>query len=868
MSAFSAALRISRRDARRARGRSALIITMIGLPVLVITLFLILMETMSISSTEGVTAELGTADARIRETYTRGEVYQDVEGRDWAAPAEPGGPARSRTAAEVAALLGAGTRLVPIGQGSVEVRNGGGYDHVSAHEVDLRDPLTAGMYRLVEGRLPASPQEVAVTPGMRELGARIGGTLTVTRQDRPVRVVGVVGHPHHLDGREMVGLPGTLFPDRRDDEADWSIRAGWLADTPQPVTWDVVRRLNAAGLTAFSRAVVADPPASTAPYAAESDVDRIGTVVLIGVMIVLEVVLLAGPAFLVGLRRRRRELALIAAQDGSPGHLRMVVLADGLVLGGGAALLGLVLSLGLAGLAVVFEAGRLVGRAGPFDIPVVPVAAVTSLGLLSGLAAAVVPAVQAGRQDVAAVLGGRRGEARDRAGRPVLGVILLAAGVGATFFAVRLDVVWVSAAAVLSQLGLIALTPRLVRAAAGLAARLPLPFRLAARDASRHRARTASAVAAVMTATAAFTAAGVAINSNFADNRDSFQTTVPAGTLVITGSELDDGEWAEVTEAVRERLPGVPLIEAAEGRDARGRIMGTRIRGGGPGMPGVDSLPIGDSRLLRLIQGRPDPVAAEAFAAGKAVVFNPALVRDGRLAVTLFPRHRGEDHKEVTFPAVVAEAADPRHAVAVLPASALRTVGLTAVVRSLYVDPAAHRIGIDQLSRFHREVDAVNKETSTYVERGFDDGYLAPQMWVLLGAALVLVLGGTFVATGLAAADLRPDLATMASVGAPPGTRRLVVAGQAGFIAGLGVLVGALAGVVTGIGAAWHMTVQEYSHTFVLLRGGLPPFPDGEPTVELPWLFLAVIVIGLPVLAAAVAGLFARTRVTLTRRMT
>ena len=37
MSALLVALRISRRDAWRAKGRSALIIVMIGLPVLVIT---------------------------------------------------------------------------------------------------------------------------------------------------------------------------------------------------------------------------------------------------------------------------------------------------------------------------------------------------------------------------------------------------------------------------------------------------------------------------------------------------------------------------------------------------------------------------------------------------------------------------------------------------------------------------------------------------------------------------------------------------------------------------------------------------------------------------------------------------------------
>nr|BFE83008.1 hypothetical protein GCM10020093_056090 [Planobispora longispora] len=250
----------------------------------------------------------------------------------------------------------------------------------------------------------------------------------------------------------------------------------------------------------------------------------------------------------------------------------------------------------------------------------------------------------------------------------MLGAVLLLAGIVAAVFAVRVEAVWVFAAAVLSQLGLIALTPRLVRGAAGLAARLPLPFRLAARDASRHRGRTASAVAAVMTATAAFTAAGVAVSSDVADRRDAFQATIPAGTMGVAGWGLDDGRWAEVAEAVRERLPGVPLIEAAEPRDAEGAVVDLHVvsdpgapflSGGEVHVQGVSNTPpIGDARLLRLVQGRSDPVAAEAFAAGKAVVFDPALVRDGRLKLRVIS---AEDTGpwEITVPAVAAAAADP-----------------------------------------------------------------------------------------------------------------------------------------------------------------------------------------------------------------
>ncbi|MBG0815373.1 FtsX-like permease family protein [Planomonospora sp. ID82291] len=868
LAALLAALRISRRDALRSKGRSALIIAMIGLPVLVVTAFLTLAETADIDPREGLTAALGTADAHIRTAPARAPLRQDLVGRAWSSP---GGdfeapPPPPWTETEVAGLLETGTRLLPANEGTVEFRGPDGYDQADALETDLRDPLTAGMFRLLEGRFPASSQEVVVTAALRGQGLRRGAALAVTRQDRPVRIVGVVEHPHRIDWPQIVGFPGVLLLDRRDGSG-----TGWLADTPGPVVWETVRKLNAAGLLVHSRAAVQNPPApEQLGLPSGRRLESVVAIGLTGTMIVLEVVLLAGPAFAVGLRRRRRELALLAAQGGSPGQLRTVVLADGLVLGGTAALLGLVLGVGGASLAALLEAGRLIGRAGPLDVPWGWVVGIAVLGTVSGLAAAVAPAVQAARQDPAAVLGGRRNRARERAGRPVLGTVLLVAGIAAAVFAVRFDAIWVLAAALLSQLGLIALTPRLVRAAAGLAGRLPLPFRLAARDASRHRIRTASAVAAVMTATAAFTAAGVAVSSDFAENRDSFQAFVPAGTLVVEGRDLDDAAWAKVREAVRERLPDAPLIEAAEVRDEAGRGMGIEV------VPPSDSrrvfrgaeLPVGDGRLLHLVQGRPDPVAGAAFAAGAAVVFDPGLLRDGRLTLELWPHGEGESRR-VTVPAVAARAVNPEHAVVVLPVSALRAAGLQTAPRRLYVPPDGHRLGTEEEIRFRRDLAAVSAgKAGSYLELGFDGGYLAPQLWILLGAALVLVLGGTFVATGLAAADLRPDLATMAAVGAPPGIRRLVIAGQAGFIAGLGVLVGALAGVVTGIGVAWPMTTRTHDLAYLMeTHGGMRPFPQGPPTVELPWLFLAAVVVGLPVLAAAVAALFARTKVTLTRRI-
>ena len=62
----------------------------------------------------------------------------------------------------------------------------------------------------------------------------------------------------------------------------------------------------------------------------------------------------------------------------------------------------------------------------------------------------------------------------------------------------------------------------------------------------------------------------------------------------------------------------------------------------------------------------------------------------------------------------------------------------------------------------------------------------------------VLMLGGTLTATFLALSDARPDLATLAAVGAAPRTRRGVAASYALVVGFVGALLGAVGGVHPG----------------------------------------------------------------------
>ncbi|GIH92464.1 FtsX-like permease family protein [Planobispora siamensis] len=866
--AFLAALRISRRDIRRARGRSALIMVMIGLPVMLFSGAATWLATEDIAPHESLAWDMGAADARLDGSTFGEPVRQSADGNvrfdeDGAQPNR--NKRRDLSRQEIVSLFGPGSRAVPSRTSWTGYQGPRGYREIDVREIDLSDPITAGMYRLLSGRLPRAAGEIAVNPG---LGLRPGTEITLSRTSSAATVVGVVEsqrYPHH---RQIVAPPGTVLADGK------RVTTEWLVDTPAPVSWQKVRELNRKGLVVASRAVITDPPPSgDMEDPAPGDPWRLNGVVMAvtGVgLVVLEVALLAGPAFAVGIRRRRRELALIAAQGGSARHLRWIVLADGLTLGPAASVPGAAL-----GVAVVAAMSPFVHR-GPFDVPLNWVVLVALLGVASGLLAALVPAVQAARTNAVTVLAGRRGRAVGGRGRPVAGLALVAVGLalighsaqnGSRGFWSAGDA-GLLAGFGLGQLGLVLLTPWLVRAAAGTAARLPLPLRMAARDAARNRSRTAPAVAAVMAAVAAFTATAVMASSDLAraEERD-FPSYLP-GSAVVRLFDAEPRLWTEVKQAAAEALPGVPFVEAGDLAEPGRSLTGVWVTSGDCGEPcpalhsgELGPLPVGGVDLLRHVLRGTDPVAEAAFAEGKAVVFDPRLIEDGKVSFET----RDEAVDVHSLPAVAVRDRGLVPVAGVLPSRAVAGLGLEVRHGRLIVDPAVHRTSAEEIER----LDAVVREVSFSANAQIDDGIDRDSTAVLLVlavAATVLVLGGTFAATGLAAVEGRPDRTTLAAVGAPARVQRLLVAGQAAFIAGLGVVTGMVAGMVPAVADAVGAARHEADWRRMLPDPERPDQVAGF-LIDVPWPALAAMLVGLPLAAALLAGLCTRTRLPLTRRL-
>ncbi len=834
MSGWRPALRIAWRDALRHRGRSILVLVMISLPVLAVSASAIIIKTSQVEGIEKADRFLGSASARI-VTEGRGEVLQAPDPTDGEsvvldemdydhAPAE----------ADLLGALGRDARLVPITSGWAGARLGERVINFSTTGVDLRDPVAEGLFELESGRLPSAAGEVVVNDAMLDKGLSVGDEIDVAGTE-----LTIVGVGRDATSRTYPVVLGSAADLPGNDSGGYS---EWLVDSG-PVSWEQVRALNALGGVVTSRAVLADPP-DVAAFAEQMGYDTgsnetVAVIVLIIVMALIEVVLLAGPAFAVGARRHARTLALIAASGGTPAQSRRVILGSGVVLGAVASgvglLLGMVLGWALLPLVQRFDGDWF----GPFELPWLYLAAIVAFGLASAVLASVVPAWLASRQDVVAVLAGRRGDRRPRASTPVVGLVLLGVGVAVSAYgAVTSDngngAFWIAGAAIVSVLGMILVVPVVVAAIARASGRLPLTTRYAARDAARHRARTVPAVAAVAATVAGVVALGIANASDEKENEKTYVAQTQMGTGFVTwGPDVLPGEaapdpadvWPRIEDAIDRAAPDV-TVGVLRGPDEIGdehgytstmvqlptdveeRTWGLQVYG--------PLVTVADSTELLFADPDVEEVADAALAAGRAVVFATSgdEVAEARLRSETW-REGAEQPDVETSDAFEAQVvrwpggAAPTSAI--LPTALAEEVGMDVVTSRLVLTGDLDQ---DTQTRIEEQTLGAAAGSYTYVERGYQRPPEATIVLLVLGAlGGVLMLGGTLTATFLALSDARPDLATLSAVGAAPRTRRRIAAAYALVIGFVGAILGVVVGFVPGIAISRPLTSTNFSGT-------------------------------------------------------
>jgi putative ABC transport system permease protein len=883
------ALRLAWRDAWKAKGRSILVLVLITLPVLAITAAAVVQATADVDGVDGIPRTMGAAEARIRPLG--GTVLQAPDpdtGYGTAEAAEP------PTLADLGDVLG-DREVITIAESYAEVPWGDRRLEVVPTEVDLRNPLTEGLFDLRTGELPAKPGEAVVNDAFAERGVEIGDTLDVLGQD--ITVVGIGRDATYRDLLTITAMPGSFG----EDFSGFSATADWLVGG-DPLMWSDVQAINKLGGLVYSRAVLLDPP-PVLELAEELGYDTgydgyLAVVALIITMALLEVVLLAGPAFAVGARRQARTLALMAASGGTPRQARRVVLASGIVLGAIAALIGAVFGV-LIGLALVPVVQGFSGMwFGPVDVNWMVVAIVAAFGLLSALLAAVVPAWLASRQDVVAVLAGRRGDPPPSARTPVFGVVLLGVGIalsavganGSRFFSD--GEFGVALGAIVSVFGMIFIVPLVVAVIARLSGRLPLVMRYAARDAARHRTRTVPAVAAVAATVAGVIALGIANTSDEAQNRETYTPTLAMGAATIgVSADYDvntnvatlppDDVWDRIDAAIEERLPDAsPEVirgqrsELPNGDGFYLEVLSDDdepIYGNWGGAPSnaVTFVSDGDVPGLLDVSDEQRSEIEAALEAGTAVVFAQSRVDADEVTVNqgmFSPEDVEPDVTTFTWPALFVESPRMVPVQLLLPTALAEETGAPVGTVGYHLGDAD--ISADVETDLNETLGGISENASLYVERGYetpDDIFILLLILFTLGG--VLMLGGTLTATFLALSDARPDLATLSAVGAAPRSRRGVAASYALVVGFVGAILGALVGFIPGVAITYPLTSQNTGVCWSSTSGMVTCETSG-PFLDIPWLLIVGLVVALPLLTALIVGLTARSRLPLATRLT
>jgi putative ABC transport system permease protein len=189
----------------------------------------------------------------------------------------------------------------------------------------------------------------------------------------------------------------------------------------------------------------------------------------------------------------------------------------------------------------------------------------------------------------------------------------------------------------------------------------------------------------------------------------------------------------------------------------------------------------------------------------------------------------------------------------VLSTRAADELGVTPSTVGLLVDGAA--ITDTQEQDVTEALASLAPNTSFYVERGYQNqDQTVVLLLVLFALGAVLMLGGTLTATFLALSDARPDLATLAAIGASPRSRRGVAAAYAAVVGLVGAVLGAAVGFVPGVAISYPLT-QRYQGT------------GPAHYLDVPWLLVLGLVLALPVVTTVVVGLCTRSRLPLVARL-
>jgi putative ABC transport system permease protein len=738
-------------------------------------------------------------------------------------------------AAQIAALRHRFGRIDVIENHTIAIP--GSIDTFQLRAQDPRGPFGQPMLALVSGHYPTGPGQVAVTSGVASaFRLTTGGTWSLN--GKTWRVTGIVENPQSLLDEFALVVPGQV-----------------TAPTQVTVLFD------APGL----RPSAIGPNVTTPQSVAASNPLNPETIVLALTTIGMILIALVGVGgFTVLAQRRLRAIGMLGAVGGTDRNIRLMVRANGILVGVTGAVAGFVLGL------VIWLAYRPTAEAdahhviGAFQLPWIVIGPAMALAVLASYLAAARPARTIARVPIVTALSGRPAPPKKARRTAIPGIALLAAAGAVLGYSgssrqygqasgggSSLELV---IGLLLLVVAIVLLASPLLGALARLGRRAPIAVRLALRDLGRYRSRSASALAAITLGI--FIAVLVCVLSaarfgnvldyagpNLASNQVIVYTANGQGGAGLGPGVNLSGHQIAVAEKTARSIAGslgshqmitleqagASLVHAAAGRNWNGPIYVAtpqllRAFGIAPSQvnlaadvltmrPGLSGL-----SKMQLIYGK-----------GAAPQYGPGANNNS------YPCPKGSCLANPVIQEVGALPSGTSAPNTVITEHAIRQLGLHTDIAGWIIvaphDPTAAQI---RNARVAASAAGLSIETRNS----------APSSSEILTWATVfgiaLALGILAMSVGLIRSETASDLRTLTATGASGATRRTITAATAGALALLGAVLGTAVAYVGAVAYSWSNSLDGLS--------GLGYVPVTN---------LLLILVGMPLIAAVAGWLLA-----------
>src|SRR6266511_2884524 len=709
----------------------------------------------------------------------------------------------------------------------------------SVETVDYRAQDPHGAYgsellALRRGSYPTGPRQVAVTDGLAKLlRLDLGSTLALDGQRRTV--VGIVENPRKLSDEFALVSPSAAGAPDHVTVLIHASRASIDSFRPSP---------SERGQSAFTGS-------ESRPNNRAADTLAMFSVATVFLLLAS---LVAAAGFAVVAQRRLRHLGMLAAVGATQKHLRLVLLTNGALVGTIAALAGTIVGLALwLAFAPTLESA-VDHRIDRLSLPWELLAMVVLLAILAATAAAWWPARTVARLPVMLALSGRPPKPRPARHAAIAAAALIAVGIASLALSSRDRPPFIIAGIVATILGCLLLGPPAIRIFAGLAGRLSIAPRLALRDLVRYQARSGAALAAV-TLALGIAATVVVIASAEAAKRSAEPPNLSNRQVRVY---LGRPKTREVIPAQAlsqiDRLSASVRQLAAQLGDADVLPLRKALQPGTPAFfdPVAGYRVLLPTELARKIDRRSYRPAAELFVATPAVLrylgIDPATIDPGTdfLAAPgvptnelLIPSFRDRREFAVTN---VQRIDIGRHLlgsamglsarnVAFITPGGLRRHGWKQIPGGWLVE-SSRPLTSNQIADA-RELAA---DAGLTIEARRGKTSFAKVMATATAAGAILALGILAMTVGLIRGESAGDLRTLTATGATSRIRRTLTGATAGALALLGALL--------GVAGAYVVLTATY-------------YDDLGYLSDVPVLYLALAVVGVPLAAAAAGGLLA-----------